>query len=339
MVIRGAPMARALVTGARGFIGQRLVRALIDRETRVVCLDRTPATRDALSGLDVERVTSDIRDGATISRAMRGVEWVFHLAAATAPRTLAESRAVNVEGTRTMATVAAGQSRPPVFVYVSSLAAAGPSHTMVCESSPCQPVSCYGRAKREAEQVLESFADRLSVTIVRPPCVFGRGDRNLLRLYKLIRRGWELHAHPGYQYSFLHVDDLVAGLIAAATIGRRLQPPPNEEHAGVYFLADPQPVTFPELSAMIARCLDCPRVRHVRVPHTVAWVAAALGEVMQVVTRRQVYVNRDKVREAYAGSWMCDPARAGREWGFAPADSLAERLTQTRRSFEADGWL
>jgi nucleoside-diphosphate-sugar epimerase len=337
--MHGAPMVRALVTGARGFIGQRLVRALIERETRVVCLDRTPATQDALSGLGVERVTSDIRDGAAIDRAMRGVEWVFHLAAATAPRTLAESRAVNVEGTRAMAAVAAGQSRPPVFVHVSSLAAAGPSGTMLCESSPCRPVSCYGQSKWEAEKALESFADRLSVTIVRPPCVFGRGDRNLLRLYKLIRRGWELHADPGYQYSFLHVDDLVEGLMAAATIGRRLQPPPNKEHAGVYFLADPQPVTFPELSAMIAQCLDCPRVRHVRVPHTVAWVAAAVGEVMQVVTRRKVYVNRDKVREAYAGSWMCDPAQAGREWGFAPAHGLAERLAQTHRGFQADGWL
>jgi nucleoside-diphosphate-sugar epimerase len=270
---------------------------------------------------------------------MRGADWVFHLAAATAPRTMAESRAVNVEGTRTLATVAAGQAHPPVLVYVSSLAAAGPSSTMLSEISPCRPVSYYGRAKREAEQVLAGFAERLSVTIVRPPCVFGRGDRNLLRLFKLISRGWELHARPSYQYSFLHVDDLAAGLIAAATMGQRLPWPATDTRAGVYFLADPQPVTFPELSMMIAKCLNVPRVRHVRVPHTMAWTAAMLGEVMQAITHRKVYVNRDKVREAYAGSWICDPARATRDWGFAPACSLAERLAQTHQDYKADGWL
>ena len=332
-------MVRALVTGARGFVGQALVRALIGQQTQVVCLDRTPAKPDALSGLDVERVTSDIRDGATIDRAMRGADWVFHLAAATAPRTMAESRAINVEGTRTLAAVAAGQAHAPVFVHVSSLAAAGPSSTMSSETSPCRPVSHYGRAKRESEQVLEGFAERLSVTIIRPPCVFGQGDRNLLRLYKLVRRGWELHSHPSYQYSFLHVDDLVQGLIDAAMMGQRLLPPPNDTHAGLYFLADPQPVTFPELSMMIAQCLGVPRVRHVHVPRTTAWLTAVLGEVTQAITHRKIYVNRDKVREAYAGSWICDPARATRDWGFTPACSLAERLAQTHRSFQADGWL
>ena len=241
-------MTRALVTGAGGFVGRQLVRSLIDRQTQVVCFhDRAPARRDS-PGTSVECVIGDIRDMQAVDRAMRDVDWVFHLAAATAPRTLSESRAINVEGTRTVATVAAGQSRPPVLVHVSSLAAVGPGTTMQAESSPCRPVSYYGRAKREAEQVLGSFADRLNVTIIRPPCVFGRGDRNLLRLYQLIRRGWELHSHPDYQYSFLHVDDLVDGLIGAASHARRLQPAPNDERVGVYFLADPQPVTFPELS-------------------------------------------------------------------------------------------
>lgn len=332
-------MARALVTGAGGFIGQRLARALIDRQTQVVYFDRISPVGDTLGGSGVECAIGDVRDVDAVDRAMRDVDWVFHLAAATAPRTMAESRAINVEGTRATVTVAARQPRPPVFVYVSSLAAAGPSDTMLSETAPCRPVSYYGRAKREAEQVLATFADRLSITVVRPACVFGRGDRNLLRLYKLIRRGWEFHSHPGYQYSFLHVDDLVDGFLAAASTGRRLQPATNSEQTGVYFLADPQPVTFPELSAIIAQCLAVPRVRHIRVPQPLAWFTAAVGELIQVTTRRKVYVNRDKVREAYAGSWMCDPARACRDWGWAPAHSLAERLAQTHASFREDGWI
>jgi nucleoside-diphosphate-sugar epimerase len=332
-------MARALITGAGGFIGRRLVQALVDRQTQVVFLDRIAPVTDRMCRSGVEYVVGDVRELDSVDRAMRDVHQVFHLAAATAPRTMAESRAIKVEGTRCGAAVAARQPHPPVFVYVSSLAATGPSDTVVDETSPCQPVSYYGRAKREAEQVLATIADRLSITVVRPSCVFGRGDRNLLRLYRLIRHGWEFHAHPSYRYSFVHVDDLVDGLIAAASIGRRLLPATDGAQAGVYLLADPQPVTFPELSAMIAHCLGVSRLRYVRVPHAVAWLTGMMGEFIQVATHRQVYMNRDKVREAYAGSWMCDPTRARNEWGWAPAGSLAERLAQTCAHFREDGWI
>jgi nucleoside-diphosphate-sugar epimerase len=333
-------MIRALVTGAGGFIGQHLVRALIERRLSVVVLSRRRFVSDTCAtATKPECIVGDIRDRDTLGRAMRDVDWVFHLAAATAPRTLAESRAVNVEGTRMVATVAASQPRPPVLVYVSSLAAVGPSETMLRESAACRPVSYYGRGKCEAEQVLETFAERLTTTVIRPPCVFGRGDRNLLRLSQLVRRGWELHAAPDWRYSFLHVDDLIGGLIAAAAQGQRLQRTPNADRVGVYFLADTQPLTFPELAERIAACLGVSRLHHVRVPRAVAWLSAVLSETTQNVTGHKTYFNRDKLREAYGGSWVCDPARAQRELTFAPACCLTERLAQTHREFAADGWV
>lgn len=333
-------MVRALVTGASGFIGRHLVRTLIARRMSVVVLTRRPLDSAVDSAAPApDCMIGDIRDRDTLGRAMRDVDWVFHLAAATAPRTMAESREVNVEGTGAVATAAAAQPRPPVLVFVSSLAAVGPSETILRESAACRPVSYYGRGKREAEELLDTFAERLQVTVVRPPCVFGRGDRNLLRLSQLVRRGWELHADPQWRYSFLHVDDLMEGLIAAATSGQRLRPAPNEDRVGVYFLADPQPLTFPELSAQIAACLGVSRLHHLRVPRAVAWLSAILGEGTHVVTRRKVYFNCDKLREAYSGSWVCDPTRAQMELGFAPACCLADRLAQTHQGFAADGWL
>ena len=184
---------QALVTGARGFIGRRLVQELLAHSWQVVCFDRPPARPDALDGLPVTRQFGDIRDPTALARAVDQVSVIFHLAANTAPGTGSHGAAVNVEGTRTVGDAAAAKVCPPILVYVSSLAAAGPTYAPVAESDPCHPVSTYGRTKRDAEDVLAQFAARLPITIVRPPCVFGRGDRNLLELVRWVQRGWDFH--------------------------------------------------------------------------------------------------------------------------------------------------
>ncbi len=256
--------------------------------------------------MGVQRVTGDLRHPNSFKEAVTGVQCIFHLAAATAPQSLAESRAVNVEGTRQLAQQAAAQQTPPVFVYVSSLAAAGPHQDAVAETGACHPVSAYGRGKLEAEQALGDLARQMPITIVRPPCVFGPGDRNLLRLFKMVRRGWDFYSGSEFRYSFLHADDLVGGLLAAWQRGRRLRDPSDPRRQGLYYLADPQAVTFPELTRLLADALGRASVRHVRVPRWTGFVAAAMGDIVQRLTRRRVYFNIDKAREAYGGSWMCD---------------------------------
>ncbi len=335
----GPQSKRALVTGARGFIGRRLVQELLARSWEVVCFDRPPQRDDPLTGMPVTRLVGDIRDRAAVRDAVDQVATVFHLAASTAPRTEAEAVAVNVAGTRAVADAAVDAACSPVIVYVSSLAAAGPGPMPAVESDACHPVSLYGRTKRDAERVLAGYATCLPITIVRPPCVFGRGDRNLLEMVQWVRRGWNFHSGHRYQYSFLHVDDLVAGLLLAVAKGRRLGAAPEESSSGIYHLSDSCPVTFSELAEWLARGLGVPRVRHVRVPRTVAWLSGIGGEWLQRVTGSRVYLNRDKVREAYAGSWVCDVRRAESELGFVAAKSLAERIDQTLRDYRADGWL
>ncbi len=332
-------MARVLVTGARGFIGRRLVRTLVARGFAVVCLDRTPPQHDALEGLPVRRVTGDIGNIESLRDALAGVDCVYHLAAATSPQSLAASRAINVEGTRNLIQLANRQSTSPVFVYVSSLAAAGPHPEAVTETSACHPVSAYGRAKLEAEYVLSEFAAQVPITIVRPPCVFGPGDRNLLSLYRTVQRGWNFFARGDFRYSFLHVDDLIAGLLAAWQQGLRLRGASDPQRQGLYYVADPQAVTFPELAALIAASLGRHRVRQVRVPRPVGWTAAVVGETIRWVAGRRVYFNIDKAREAYGGSWMCDPTRARLQLDFTPAASLPQRLEETRGSFQSAGSL
>lgn len=333
-------MARNLVTGGNGFIGRHLVRSLLDHGDEVVCLNRSKGRDQPTAAVaNLEHVYADARDRNAVQKAIQGADRIFHLAAAVATRSLAESRSINVEGTTTIAEAAAKLETPPQLVYVSSLAAAGPGPAPAIESGECRPVSHYGRTKLEAEIALRSYADRLPITIVRPPCVFGDWDRNLLALYQTVRMGWDFIVSTDSQYSYLHVTDLVTGLLTAAERGQRLKAGEDRAHEGLYYMTDPQAVTFPQLADMIAKSMDRKNARHVRIPVPICWMIGAVGEAMLRGLGRKTFLNLDKIREGLGGSWVCDASRAGTELGFATAASLTERIAQTTAFYKSMKWL
>ncbi|MEN0110196.1 MAG: NAD-dependent epimerase/dehydratase family protein, partial [Planctomycetota bacterium] len=185
-------MARTLVTGATGFIGVRLVERLVARGDRVACLVRPTSDTGGLEPLGVERAVGSLGDAESLVRAVggsfggEGAEVVLHVAGLTHAWRAEDFHRVNAEGTATLCRAAAGASSPPTVVLLSSLAAAGPSpdgapHT---EATKPAPISHYGRSKLAGERAARRFADRLPLSIVRPPVVFGPGDRDGLLLFK-----------------------------------------------------------------------------------------------------------------------------------------------------------
>src|SRR5262245_34964850 len=120
-------MAKVLVTGATGFIGTKLTQRLVERGDDVTCLVRTSSRREALEPLGVRFVYGDVRDGDAVRAAVEGAQVVYHLAGLTTAFRAADLMAVNAEGFRKLAASCAAASSPPTLVFVSSLAAAGPS--------------------------------------------------------------------------------------------------------------------------------------------------------------------------------------------------------------------
>jgi len=352
---------RSLVTGAAGFVGRCLVAELLDRGDQVVAVDRfsrfdpgdvdwtqplieAHATRKGNPPERMSVLRSDIRDTEAITRVLSGVDQIFHCAAAVSTQSLAVSRSINVDATEAIAKAAASQPTPPVFVYLSSLAAAGPSDEAVNESDDCHPVSHYGRTKLEAESRLHGLAGELPITIIRPPCVIGPGDRNLLALYQTVRRGWNLVLSKTALYSYISVVDLVPGLLTASVRGRRLSRPDasgriDPQRVGTYYLTDPNPVTFVQLADMIAATIPIDRVRHVRVPEAIGWMIGGYGEILLRVLGQRVFLNLDKIREGVGGSWVCNGTRAATELSFAPAADLNARIEQTTQCYRQAGWI
>ncbi|HMC53718.1 MAG TPA: NAD-dependent epimerase/dehydratase family protein [Gemmatimonadaceae bacterium] len=325
----------AVVTGGSGFIGQNLVRRLLSDGHEVRCLVRPHGAQRALPAGAV-RFVVDFEAPASLqsSRAFDDVQVVYHLAGATTALREQDFIRANVEPTRHVLGALAARRLRPRFVYVSSQAAAGPATSLdrpVVETDDARPVEAYGRSKLQAEHVVASFSDRIPTTIVRPCAVLGPHDRDFLRLFQLARHGALIY--PGtasHWMSVLHVDDVVAGLIAAA----------NTDAAVLrsYFLASARAVQWRELGEHIARETAIP-VRQIDLPRTVVRLAASAAGFVGALTGRVTLANRHKAALARQRYWVCSAVRARTELRFRETRSLPDAVRDTYLWYLEHGWL
>ena len=221
-------MTKVLVTGASGFIGFHLVRALRARGDDVTCLVRKTLTVTSLEAAGVRLVHGDITDRDSLGGPVAGQEAVYQLAGCLRAIKPQELFRVNEEGVRNLAETCAEQPTPPVLLVVSSLAAVGPAvdEQPRREGDPPAPVSNYGRSKLAGERAAQQLAAEAPVTVVRPPVVFGEADPAMRSVFGMIAR-FGIHLAPGltpHRFSVIHADNLAELMILAAERGRRMKP-------------------------------------------------------------------------------------------------------------------
>ncbi|MGB1926424.1 MAG: NAD-dependent epimerase/dehydratase family protein [Rubripirellula sp.] len=334
-------MKRALVTGSTGFIGKHLVRVLFEQGYEVVCLVRETSSRQSLLPFQPEFRVGDMSDFRSLRQAVRDVDTVFHLAGLTKSHRVSDLMKANQHGASLVAQACASQSNPPTLMYVSSLAAAGPSCGIGArvESDSLEPVSHYGKSKLAGEFAVREFSDHCPTTIIRPPIVFGEGDKDVLNLFQGIAR-LGIHVIPSLYDSFfsaIHARDLCFALLSAAESGKRLVR--SDDSEGTYFVADEQVVTYAGLGQIIGSALGREKVINVRIPHPVLCTLAAISEMVGFLKGKAGIINLDKAREAKAGSWVCSPQKLKSEVGFSCVHSLETRIRQTACWYEQKGWI
>jgi dihydroflavonol-4-reductase len=299
-------MGMTLVTGASGFVGSHVARALVERGDQVRVALRASSSRDALAGLDVEVATAQLGDRSALRRALRGVDRVFHVAGTTNLRaTPAELSRVNVEGTRTVMEEAlrAGVER---VVHTSSIGAVGPApaHGAVDERSPF-PAGLgvpYAESKHAAEtEALRVAARGLPVVIVCPAHVFGRGDlgptsTGVVRRF-LLRR---IPAYVPGAINVVDVGDVAAGHLLADERGV-----PGER-----YILGSRNYTWERLFAELSRLsgIEGPALE---LPVRVALAFAEAGAHAPV----RVPVSPAEIRAA-GHWWTCKSTKARRELGW-----------------------
>ncbi|HUB83013.1 MAG TPA: NAD-dependent epimerase/dehydratase family protein [Bryobacteraceae bacterium] len=317
-----------LVTGSTGFVGSHLVEKLRQRGEPVRCLVR-PSTNAGRLPAGVETAAADLATGEGIERALEGVDAVIHAAGVTKGLTPQDYFAGNARPTGTLARAIAGRSIR--FVYVSSLAAVGPSADgcPVDENTLPHPVSTYGRSKLEGERAARSAVP--DTVIIRPPVVYGPRDTGVFQILKAAAQGLLLEISGGDRWiSAIYVEDLAEGLCAAVRA---------PQSAGrTYFMAHRDCVSWRQLGASAAKIMGR-KPRSIRVPIFAANAIAFLNEIWSLLSRNPAIISREKVAEACCRFWTCNPARAAADFGFEAPTPLDAGLAKTLAWYKEAGWL
>jgi dihydroflavonol-4-reductase len=324
-----------LVTGATGFVGSALVRALLGAGLGVRVLARPNSDRRNLADLSVEVVEGSLEDAPSLARAVAGCRYLFHVAAdyrlwVTDPAPMFRA---NVEGTRVLMSAALDASVDRV-VYTSSVATLGlvpdGSADEETPSNAEDMIGPYKRSKFQAEEVVRDLVTRrgLPAVIVNPSTPVGPRDRRPTPTGRLILEAARGHM-PGYVetgLNIVHVDDVAVGHLVAAAMGR----------VGERYILGGENMSLEEIIAEAARAAGVQPPR-LRVPYTVAYPVAIGAELMARLTGREPFITRDGVRMARKKMYFTS-AKASREFGYAarPArDAIADAVGW----FRANGYL
>jgi nucleoside-diphosphate-sugar epimerase len=297
------------VTGASGFIGRHVVRALSARGDRVLAVRRP-------------------FEAAMLRDTFRGLDAVVHLAGVVSTTREREFFEANVEGTRTLAAAAAAAGAR--IVFVSSLAAGGPAPPSAPrdEADPPAPINAYGRSKLEGERAVTSMP-HLRWTILRPGVVYGPSDRGLLPLFKMARRGIvPLAGRREAAYSFVHVSDVTRVIAAAVDRG----------DGDLCYVGHPAPVYPRALAEHIAASFGR-RAVVVPVPLALTRVAAWLGDAAGAATGRPTTINSRRYAELASVGFVCRVDRLRERLGVVPEVGVAEGIAGTAAWYAREGWV
>jgi dihydroflavonol-4-reductase len=304
---------KALVTGATGFVGAAVARALLGAQWRVRVLARPGSDRRNLKSLDVEVSEGDLADLKSLERAAQGCEGLFHVAAdyRLGARDPAELYRSNVEGTRNVLSAAHGSGVQRI-VYTSSVATIG----IPADGTPGDEQSAnslenmighYKRSKYLAEEVVrEAARDGISVVIVSPSTPVGPGDVKPTPTGQLVldAAAGRMPAYVDTGLNIVHVDDVAAGHLLAYERGR-----PGER-----YILGGQDMSLREILEVIAR-LEGRNPPRVRLPYGVVLPIAYLAEGFARLTGRSGRITLEGVRMSRKKMFFSS-AKAVRELGY-----------------------
>ncbi len=293
------------VTGGTGFIGQHLIRALIDLSVPVRALTRAarPVSSDHFAWIQ-----GSLESEASLETLLEGATHLIHLAASVRGNTPDDFLRTNTHASQALFELCTRMNTPPRVLFVSSLAAREPR------------LSHYALSKHLAEQRLAETLPEGHWTIFRPPAVYGPGDTEIKPLLKLASLGFlPVPSNPRHRVSLLHVDDLVTAMLAWLRL--------SQSSGQIFELSDPRIGGYDwRQLAEILSDYHGHRVRIMRLPKSLLVFFGAVNVGIGRLLGHPAMLSPGKVRELSHSDWTVDPTYAMTHLDWRPLIEFSEGI-------------
>lgn len=327
---------KVLVTGGSGFLGSYIADQLSREGHTVRALVRKSSNRKFLEKLDrLEFAEGAVEEADKVDEAMKGVDAVIHSAGLVKARTPEEFRTINVQGTVNLLD-AAKKHAPGLkrFVFISSLAAVGPSFDgkPVSGSQDANPVTHYGRSKREAENLVRAERARLPVTIIRPPLVYGPRDNETFAFFQSVSRGVLPILGDGLNtLSVIYASDAASACVRAIEA--------DVPSGNAYFVDDGVAHVWREALADVELAVGRRARLRFGLPLGVVAAAALGSELYGRLRNKAVMLTRDKVNELKQPHWVCSSDDTRKDLGWKSEVGWREGTSLAAKWYQDNGWL
>jgi dihydroflavonol-4-reductase len=323
----------SVVTGASGFVGSHLVDRLLSEGHQVKCILRKSSSKRWLEGKPVEIFDCGLFDKEGLKNVLKDADFLFHIAGVVKSKEEEGYFKGNVETTKNLLDVLC-EVNPQIkhVVITSSQTACGPSlgGITVNEETSEHPITTYGRSKLAQEQLAKKYMNKLPISIIRPPAVFGPRDTEVYLIFKNYKMGlMTLVGFNNKKLNLVYVDDLVNGIYLAST---------SEKAIGqTYFIAAEEVNTWPQVSGFIAKAFGRKAI-NIRFPHWLVYTVAVFAQFFAMFSSKPATFNLEKARDFVQEAWTCDSSKAKRDLGYQQSISIEEAMKKTIDWYKEMKW-
>lgn len=337
--------AKIAITGGSGFLGRHLLRRLGESGAEISCLAR-PGSNLLHMPKAAHIVAGDCSNGEGLAELASGKDILIHMASLLFGSSWNDYLRANALACQNLAQAIKSletENRPKKIIFVSSLAAAGPCGNLpgINEQAKAAPVSAYGWSKLLCEKILQS-AGLENLVILRPPIIYGSGDKGLLPMFKSAALG--VGISPGFgrlfPVSVIHAEDAALAIILAC----------GDKAAGIYHLDDGHPTDMDAFCAAMGKALGKKSVRVAHAPLAVMGLTAACSTAFAnacgwllkcagLKAMKPPHWNLDKFREAKQSGWLADASRIRQELGFEARVDIQSGMEEAVAGYREEGLL
>ncbi len=329
-----------LVTGSTGFVGSHLCELSTKEGHQVFGLARNP---EKFKKMDIKANClqgSLQREGDLpfIQNLPERLDAVFHTAGLVSSFRNQDFYDINFHATENFIKQLKLKHSHLHFIFISSLAAAGPLAPL--ESDSPKPVSHYGKSKLRAEKSLQDLApDSWKKTIIRPPMVIGPGDQAVLDIFKMVKNKLVLVAGlKGLEnkYSFICVFDLIQLLNHTLSCSHANH---HNNQVKVYFSSHPENIKLKDLLGSIKNKLNIKKVRYLKLPLPLIKGTSHFLKLASPFIKSEIRLTPDKVSELAPSSWVCSGELSEKDLSFSYQWGLDKTIEATLLDYQKRGWL